>query len=76
MTETPTGGSRVDMALYDEKKAVADIRALPDGVRFHLSHVVRNGMCSVLAAHKTGKTGTEVERALFDFESRFRELGL
>lgn len=61
------------MEPYDEKKAVDMIGEMPDGVRHHLSHVVRNGMCMVLASHKGGG---DVERALFEFESRWRELGL
>lgn len=60
--------------LYDEEKAVEDIKALPRDVKLHLSHVVRNGLCVVLANIKTGDG--DAEKAIFEFESRWKALGL
>ncbi|MFQ5736747.1 MAG: hypothetical protein ACE5GY_07775 [Thermodesulfobacteriota bacterium] len=59
------------MSLYEEKSAVEHIRSLPMEARLHLSHVVRNGLCGVLSAVKLG---ADVERAIYEFESRWREL--
>jgi hypothetical protein len=59
--------------MYDEDKAVEAIRDLPEEVRLHLSHVVRNGMCAVLAS---SRLGLDVEKAIFEFESKWGELGL
>lgn len=61
------------MPLYDEKEAVDKIKNLPHDVRLHLSHVVRNGLCVTLSASKLGH---DVEKAIFEFESRWTELGL
>ncbi len=56
---------------YDEKDAVEQIKALPREVRLHLSHVVRNGLCEVLSAFMHGG---DVERAIYAFEARWKEL--
>lgn len=61
------------MPLYDEKEAVDKIKNMDHDVRLHLSHVVRNGMCLMLSAVKLGH---DVEKAVFEFESRWTELGL
>lgn len=57
----------------DGDEAVARIKALPREARNHLSHVVRNGICNVLAAKRLGR---DVEKALLEFEARWEELGL
>lgn len=59
--------------LYDEKEALNKIKDLDLDVRLHLSHVVRNGMCLMLSAVRLGH---DVEKAVFEFESRWTELGL
>ncbi len=59
------------MSLYDEQSAIEQIKALPREGRLHLSHVVRNGLCEVLSAHKLGR---DVERAIYEFESRWKRL--
>lgn len=59
--------------MYDEAKAVEAIRKIPSEGRLHLSHVVRNGMCAVLASLRLG---LDVEKAIFEFEARWGELGL
>lgn len=61
------------MALYDEARAVNAIGELSVEARMHLSHVVRNGMALVLSA---SRLGGDVEKAVFEFESRWKELGL
>lgn len=59
--------------LYNEAQAVEDIKALPLAIRMHLSHIVRNGLSIVLAAHTVNGN---VEKALNEFEARWQELGL
>jgi len=61
------------MALYDEAEAARKIRDLPLDVRLHLSHVARNGLTVILASSRLGR---DVEKAVFEVESRFKELGL
>lgn len=62
------------MSLYDEAEVMERIKNLHDkDIKNHLSHVVRNGVCCVLAAHKKGG---DVERELSRFMERWRELGL
>jgi len=61
------------MTLYDEDRAIRTIRSLPDDVKLHLSHVVRNGMCTVLASYRLG---LDVEESIREFESRWGELDL
>lgn len=59
------------MSIYDEAAAIEQIRSIGLEGRLHLSHVVRNGLCLVLAAHMLGE---DVERAVYEFESRWKEL--
>lgn len=61
------------MNIYDEAGAVEAIGGLSVEARMHLSHVVRNGMAVVLSA---ARLGHDVEKAVFEFESRWKELGL
>ncbi len=59
------------MSIYDEAAAIEQIRSIGLEGRLHLSHVVRNGLCLVLAAHMLGGN---VERVVYEFESRWKEL--
>jgi hypothetical protein len=61
------------VGIIDESRTIEDIRRLPVDVRLHLAHVVRNGMCVILSAHRLGG---DVERAIFDLESKWKEFGL
>ncbi len=60
------------MTLYDAFEVEEQIRQLPDPIRLHLSHVVRNGLMNILASHKSGN----VEAAVSTFEARWKELEL
>lgn len=57
----------------DEEAAVKEVRALSDNARRHLSHVVRNGLCIIISSARLGR---DVERTVFELESKWRELGL
>lgn len=61
------------MALYDEEKALEEIRRMPVEARLHLSHVVRNSFCVIAALHRLGG---DVGRAIEEFERKWREMGL
>jgi hypothetical protein len=59
--------------IYDTERAEAILRDLPNEAKLHLSHVVRNGICNVLAVYKLGQN---VEEELQEFESEWEDLGL
>lgn len=61
------------MEPYVQERAEDDIRGLPEHVKLHLSHMARNGVCSILSSFRLGG---DVERAIFDFEESLRRLGL
>lgn len=61
------------MELYDEDMAVEEIKRIPLDARLHLSHVVRNGMCVIIANYKLGG---DVEKAVLELEKRWGEFGL
>lgn len=61
------------MRTADDMRTIEEIKHLPSHIRLELAHVARNGMCVILSAHRLGG---DVERAVFEFESRWKELGL
>lgn len=61
------------MALYDEDMAIEKIKRIPLDARLHLSHVVRNGMCVIIANYRLGG---DVEKAVLDLEKIWGEFGL
>ncbi len=44
------------MSLYDEKEAIAHVKALHPHGKMHLSHVVRNGLMNILSTHSSAGT--------------------
>ena len=61
--------------MYDEKKAVEDIRKLPTHIKMHLSHVLKNGLCLIIAAIDRENRAKAREQAL-KLEGKLREMGL
>lgn len=59
--------------MYDEAKGKADIKALSQDGRCHLSHLLRNGLCNILSAHCLK---LDVESEIQALENRIEELGL
>ena len=72
--------------LYDEEKAIEDIKDLPRDVKLHLSHVIRNGLMGVIAicrlfpghpcCEDVKQLKKVVERNIFDLENEIKELDL
>ena len=76
--------------LYDEEKAVEDIKNLPRDVKLHLSHVIRNGLalqvavcrlfsdgaCCEKIKEEMEKLKTSIEEHIMEFERQIKELGL
>ncbi len=50
-----------------------EIKRLSGEAKLHLAHIVRNGLCSVLASYRLG---LDVEETILEFESEWGDLGL
>jgi hypothetical protein len=61
------------MPIYSEDRAVDEIKRLSGEAKLHLAHIVRNGLCSVLASYRLG---LDVEETILEFESEWSGLGL
>lgn len=59
--------------LYDEKTALARIRALPTDVKMELNHHVRNGLMNIMCHVRLGD---DVDEAVAEFITRWEGLGL
>lgn len=61
--------------MHDEALAIEQIKAIPKDAKLHISHILRNGLCSILGATYTdGKE--EVRRRLKVLEDKIQEMGL
>ncbi len=63
------------MTLYDEEKAVCEIRGLPLPARSHLRHVYRNGLQTILCCIETGLLD-EARRQVRKIANELQDLGL
>ena len=61
--------------MYDEKKAVENIRKLPPHIKMHLSHVFRNGLCLIMAAIDCENRKKAWEQAM-KLGGKMEEMGL
>lgn len=59
--------------MHNEEKAIQEIKALSVNARHHLSHVLRNGLCTILSAALLKE---DVEREVIAVEKRIKEMGL
>ena len=57
--------------MHDEAAALEEIKGLSLNARHHLSHVLRNGLCSLL-----GSRCVDLERVVMEIEAKIKDMGL
>ena len=59
--------------MHDEAAGIEAIKSLPRDGKHHLSHVLRNGLCCILAV---ANQGGDVEKEVMAVEAKIAEMGL
>ena len=61
--------------MHNEPLAIEQLKALPKDAKMHLSHVLRNGLCLIMAAADC-KGKADVQKQVMELERKMEEMGL